>query len=280
MGADGAAVESQGAETQGAENGGGSGLYDQFLEGTPEDLRPYVTDAFKQWDSQITPKLQEAAQLREKFGPLAEIEGLSDVPADELKELIEFRQILGDPDALGEWVDQINAALGRGELSEEDWLAMGEQNGWFEGSEPQQQSPEDIAQKVIEMLQPELEPVKKFMGTQEQQHAAAEQRQQFEGRLSELLPQLGDLDDDARQEATSVIVDLAYRYLDDDDPIGKGFERYRQITGAAQGALVDDKLGQPKGALNGGRPATSPEALSWNNGTSPKEAALARLKQA
>src|SRR3954464_6102371 len=91
-GAADAAPPADGGGTETSDDGGGgNGLYDQFMSGTPDDLKPYVTDAFKQWDSQVTPKLQEAAQLRERFGPLAEIEGLSDVPPEELGELLEFR---------------------------------------------------------------------------------------------------------------------------------------------------------------------------------------------
>lgn len=277
-GAADAAPADGGTET--SDDGGGNGLYDQFMSETPDDLKPYVTDAFKKWDSQVTPKLQEAAQIRDRFGPLSEIEGLSDVPAEELSELLEFRSILSDPEQLKEWIGQVSNVLGmegQGELSEEDWLALGEQNGWFEGSEPQESSPEDIARQVIEMLQPQLEPMQKALGAQEQERTTAATVSQFQERLGTLL---ADLDDDQRQEATDVITDLAWRYLDDDDPIGKAFERYQQIRGSAQGSLVDRKLDQPEGSLNGGRPSTSPPALSWNgNGNDPKTAALARFKQ-
>jgi hypothetical protein len=47
-----------------------------------------------------------------------------------------------------------------------------------------------------------------------------------------------------------------------------------------EGDQLEEKLGNGNGAtLNGGRPDTNPPKLSWNGGISPRDAALARLKQ-
>lgn len=278
-GSEAATEAGAGAETP---ESNGSGLYDEFLAETPQELHPYVTEAFKKWDAGVTPKLQEAAQLKERFGSLAEIEGLTDVPPDELAELVQFRQVLSDPEQLKQWLTQVNQAMGMapGELSEEDWVSMGETNGWFEGGEEQTNGtdPQAIAQQVLEMLKPELEPVKQFMGSAEQEKRAEQAKAQITERMAALENQHGELDENQRE----AVLKLAYAYQEEDDPIGKAFESFLQITGQAEGSLVDRKLDQPNGALNGGQPSTSAPRTSWQDGegtVNPKTLALQRMKQ-
>jgi hypothetical protein len=277
-----------GEENGGAPEGGaataesqGSELYREHLANVPEDLHPFVTDTFRKWDAQVTPKLQEAAQLRDRYSPYESIDGFSDIEPDELAELVTFRnQILGDPEQLKQWVANVGEELGvGGDLSRDDWIAMGQSQGWLDGDEGlgEEEGGFDVdsfKRELLEELRGELEPVKQFMGRSESEKAAEQAKQQFSSRLSELEGQHGELDDDGR----SHVLELARNYLDDDDPIGKAFERHLKITGKAEGALVDGKLSQPGGALNGGRPSTEPPKTSWHDGVSPRELALARVK--
>src|SRR3954447_21953900 len=102
---------------EGGSEGGGSenGLYSEALANVPEELHPYVTEQFKKWDLTVTPKLQEAAKLRDQYGPLSEIEGLSDVPPEELSSLLEFHRMVAgvdeDPTAFVEWLNNANEAM-------------------------------------------------------------------------------------------------------------------------------------------------------------------------
>ena len=264
---------------QGA-GGQGSGLYQEALQGVPQELHPYVTDQFRKWDAQVTPKLQEAAQLRERFGPLGEIEGLSDVPPEELQELLQLRQVFQDPEQARQWVGQISQALGvqqGGDLSEQDWVAMGEQNGWFEGEQQPEQGqgldPQTIAQQVREMLAPELDPLKQFVGSQQQNEAVQAEITRMQERMSALESEHGELDDAAR----GAILELAHAFAAEEDPIGKAHERFLQITGSAEGRRVDARLGQPQPALSGGRPDTSPPQFNGLDDPALKAAAKARF---
>jgi hypothetical protein len=66
------------------------------------------------------------------------------------------------------------------------------------------------------------------------------------------------------------------------DPVGRAFERITKIRGTREGDEVEERLARRNGAtLSGGQPDTAPPKLSWNsdNGVSPREAALARLRQ-
>jgi hypothetical protein len=229
--------------------------------------------------------------------PYSNIEGFSDVPPDELAELVQFRQVLADPEALKEWVQQVSGALGVSpELDEQTWAQMGEQNGWLEsdGQEPDGDQ-SGLLDQVKALLDERLGPVQEFVGQQEQaqqqqaqEKEQQERTQQYESRYSELAQQhgipVGGEDQESQQKAAQVqadIVALAHGHLADEDPLGKAFEQYLRMTGGAQGDLIENKLGQQPGtALNGGNPATSPEQASWNGGgPSPKDLALARMRQ-
>jgi hypothetical protein len=285
----GSAAAAPGENGNGAEPGG---LYQEALQGVPQELRGYVEPVLKQWDQKVNPRLQEAAELRKQFEPLSQVEGLADIAPDNLKELVDFHQLLSNPDAASvedrqALVGQIAQLLGvqaGGDLSEDQWVQMGTENGWFEGEDGGNDAgggldENALVQKVIEALRPEIEPVKQFMGKQEQSQQAEKDRAQLEARMGEVLGELGDIDDDAKAEASRAITELAWAFVEDDDPIGKAFERFKQITGRAQGDLVDRKLQQPNGALSGGRTSTEQPKLSWNGGgLNPKEAALERMK--
>jgi hypothetical protein len=81
-------------------------------------------------------------------------------------------------------------------------------------------------------------------------------------------------------------VDLALsmqqRDPNEQDPVGRAFERITKIRGTREGDEVEERLARRNGAtLSGGQPDTAPPKLSWNddNGVSPRVAALARLRQ-
>lgn len=273
------------AAPEGQGNGQG-GLYQEALSGVPTELQPFVEEHFKKWDASVTPKLQEAADLKKRLGPIGEIEGLTDVDPQELQQLLAFRQVLADPEQLRGWIGQVAEALempmGQQDLSEDDWVRLGEEKGWFEGGGEGEPNGAPDIQAIIEQVKqaisPDLEPVKQFMGNQQAQQQAEQTKQQFASRLAELEKQHGELDEKANESRRQAVFELAWAFLDDEDPIGKGFQRYLEITGGAQGDLVDQRLQQPDPAVNGGRPATSPPSFNGIDDPNLKQAALARLK--
>lgn len=286
-GAETATEAGQGAETN------GNGLYQEALQGVDPSLHGVVEPILKQWDSQVTPKLQEAAELRKQYEGLSQVEGLSDVPAEELTALMEFRQVLQDPQALAQWVSQMGQILGvegGGELSEEDWLAMGQQNGWFEddGAQPQGQGLDanTIAQQVMEQLRGELDPLKQAVGSFEQNQLRAQETAALEQQYSKLEQDNGfgeePPDSDAAKQRKQAVIALAHGFAanQSQDPLADAYQQFLAITGRAEGEAIDGKLGQPNGALTGGRPNTSPQPTSWHGGTSPKDIALARMRGA
>jgi hypothetical protein len=274
-------------------NGGGepSGLYAEALQGVPQELHGYVEPVLKQWDQKVNPKLQEAAELRKQYGELSKVEGLADIAPEHLSELVGLHALLTNPESQPEevrqqLVGQIAEMLGvepeGGELAENDWVQLGIDNGWFQGEDgEQQQGGVDLnafKQELLAEIRGEIEPVKQTLGKQEEEQRNRQTQAELETRMGELVGQLGDLDDAAKSDAALAIRDLAWAFTKDEDPLGKAFERYKAITGKAQGDLVDRKLQQPNGALSGGRTSNEQPRVSWNGGVSPREVALERMK--
>lgn len=258
MGPDPTAGAVQPDEGQGG-TGTLDGLYD--LSSAPDELRPHLESELKKIQGNIGRKLEEHASYRKQWEPFESIDGLHDVPGEELTELLQFREALtSDPASLEDW-----------------WTQFGQQMDWLDGDdagEPEGGGQDDptkaIVEQVLDALRGEIEPLKQHISSQEQEKATAAESQRITEQLAELKEQHGDFDQDA-------VLELAAHYLQqgDEDAISRGFERYQQITGKAQGDLLERKEQQPGPGLSGGRPDTSPERI-----TSFKDAgaaALARL---
>lgn len=283
----GGAAGGQGAGDPAGGGGQGDQLYQPYLANVPAELHPMVLDPLRAQSADFTRRFQEAADFRQQMEPYSNIDGFADVPPDELAELIQFRQVLADPEALKGWVQQVSTALGVSpELDEDAWAALGQQNGWLEddGTGAAAGGQNEILDQVAQMLDERLGPIQQHIGTQQQQQTQQQHQQAFEGRYNELAEQHGLVPEgtppEKAAEIKQAVTDLAFAYVSDDDPIGKAVERYLSITGGAQGDLIDGKLQQQTGpTLTGGGAATQPEAASWNGGgPSPKDLALARMK--
>src|SRR6185295_507378 len=124
-----AAQGDPGATGEGTDQGVGLGLYD--LSSAPEELRPFLEQELKKYDGNVTKKFQEHADFRKRFEPYADVD-FGDVPADELGELLQFRQVLQDPEQLQEWLGALNQQLGLTPSTPQEWYALGEQNGWLD----------------------------------------------------------------------------------------------------------------------------------------------------
>jgi hypothetical protein len=281
-----ATAQSNGADGQGFDSGQGvgaapdqaNGLYD--LNDAPEELRPWLTQELKKVEANVTKKFQEAADFRKRWEPYEGVQGLDQIAPEELAELVNFRNtILSDESgqALRNWMAQVQQELGGPILDEESWYQAGIDNGWIDSEDGEggqadgQIDPQTIAQQVIEMLRPELEPVKQFMGQTEQQQAVAEIQAQNEATMRELGL-------DPQSEEGQAVLSLAYQYVGDEDYIQRAYEDYQRITGKAVGDSADRDAAKPGGALNGGVPDTSPEQFDGLTDPRLKEAALARFR--
>lgn len=247
----------EGTEAAGQGTEGIQGLYD--LSEAPEHLRPLLEQELKKVDANVTRRFQEHAEFRQKLGPLAEMDGLADVPTEELSQLLEFREIAANPEAFESW-----------------WFEVGKDLGFFEddgagpeaGVEGEQDGPENLAiAQLVETVQSLTQRLEEFESKGQTEKAQAEARQEIDRQLGELRDQHGEFDE-------SLVLRLARDYAQEPDAIQRGFEDMLKITGQAQNQLVSDKLDQPASATRGGLPDTT-----GSQPTTFKEAQAAALQR-
>lgn len=257
------AAEVQPGETpEGVEQGQGSdsyhGLYD--LSAAPEHLRPLLEAELKKVTANVDSRFREHSDFRKKFEALEGIEGLTDVPGEELSQLLEFRDIAADPEAFEGWWFQVGKELG---FFEDDGSAPEASEG---GEGDGAQAPE-IAQ-LMETVQSLSQRLEEFETKGESEKAKAQARQEIDKQLGALREQHGEFDD-------QLVLRLARDYAEEPDAIQRGFDDYLRITGQAQNELVEDKLSAPAPANGGGRPDTGGQGVP----RSFKEAGAAALQR-
>lgn len=216
-------------DTGGGEGAGTTqdGFYD-LSEVAPE-LRPGVEKHLKEIEGRVTPKLQEAAQLREQWEPYNDL-GLGDYDPEELGGLLTFAQLTsaaaqGDQEALAdfaEWYERIGEQLGLG--AEEG----GDEYGEYGDEDGESDLAEQIAQAV--------EPLYEKMAEQEQQQVYQEALSQVEQATAKLQSEHGLSD-----QQIDTVLRLAQSFEDDDDPVNAGFEEYKRIAGEGEKSLFETK---------------------------------------
>lgn len=246
---------------------GTAGLYD--LSSVPEEQRPHIEAHLKAIDGNVTRKFQEYAERLKPFEALEGIDGLGDVPAEDLQELIAFREIASDPEQFEQWWETIGQQMGF--LADED--------GEEEDPDVDPDADEVLNHPVVQQLMERIDAMER-RGTEteaEQQKAerVAKARSSLEARLSEVTDQ-HSLDDDGQ----ATVLRFAKDYVeseDESDPIGRAVEDYLRLTGKAQNSLIEDRSRQPNGALSGGRPGSVEEEPTTF--AEAKAAAMRRMQQ-
>jgi hypothetical protein len=90
--------EGQGAQTQ------QDSPWAQYLERIPEEARDAATEAFKDWDGNVTKRFQEAADFRKQMEPFAPL--VTGRSAEEIEWGLQFRDAAAnDPKAVKEWFE-------------------------------------------------------------------------------------------------------------------------------------------------------------------------------
>jgi hypothetical protein len=256
--------ESQGAATT------DSGLYD--LDSVAPEVREILEPHLKAIEGNATRKFQEAAEFRKGWAPYEEA-GIKDVPPETLQELLAFAQLANDPnkaDQFNQWLTQTAEARGLSLGSPvEDDLGLDDVDDL---------SPDKIQELIAEQVAEKVGPIQERFQKQEQERLEQEANQEISTQLEQIRKDNPDLPEGAE----NAIVRLAYSYADEDkDPIGKGFEEYKELIGAGEKGLFAKKAEQPQTPEGPGAAATAPDKLSsdWNDPTR-RAIALERLKKA
>ncbi len=258
----------QSSDDGGQEQGGGP--FDAVYEAVPhgEDA---VREALKKAEAGITRNFQEHAEQRERFGGLEGIEGLQDIPPEDLGQLVELHSYMQDPESF-----------------EELWNAWGEEYGYFDDEDGEDGEGEDyedddegeddlasrVAQMVLEQVEGRIAPIEEGVRAGEEEQRIAQASQEVDRQLKALHEEHGELDEATEEK----ILRLALSYGDDDDAINRGAQDYFSIVGDSERGLLDRKSDQPSPGESGGRPNTAPDAI--RNSADAKSAALSRFAAA
>lgn len=266
------AEEAEGGEGQGDQENPGSGLYD--LESAPEQYRPFIEAELKKIEGNVTKRFQDAKDFRSQWEPYSAIEGLTDIPPEQVQELVQLRQIAQDPEAFDHWLST---------MAEERGLLNGNQPDELEDEDSEDGDDVDLEALLDQRLQAALGPIMEQLQQTQQHQQQAQQEQTIERELERANSELDavaqkagvELDDDER----TAVMSLAYPFADEDpdNAITRGFEAFQKIQGGGARKLVTDKATQPGGHVEGGSPHSTPTEVTIDN---VKQLALERMRAA
>lgn len=248
-------VQPEVAETaEAGTEGQGQTPYGEYLDRLPEEIRGDVEPIFKEWDSNVTKRFQEAAEFRKSMEPYAEM-GLNNVPSEELQNLLALRELAeSNPEGFDQWLFQ--TAQERGLLGEDEM------------------SEDPFGESDVSELDPLMSKLQELEQWKEQQ--------EYESRVSEAMKVVEQQVEEASQKYPDVPKDLAEQFLasfaesDPENAVNLAYEAASKWMAQIQQGMVEDKLAQPEAAESGSKADGSPEEIRDFRQAS--EQALARLK--
>ena len=249
-------------ETPDVSGGEGQGdtPYGEYLERLPEDIRGDVEPVFKEWDSNVTKKFQEAADFRKEWEPYQDL-NLNEVPRDELENLIALRELAAnDPEQFDSWLRE--TASERGILSDNSF-------GEFNNDEMSEVDPVD---ERLAPVMSELEQLREWRESQEQEARVSEAMKMVEGQVEEFSQKHPDV---PREFAEQFLPSFAE--TDPQNAVQLSYEAAEKWIAEFQQNMMKDKLAQPEAAEQGGKADGTPESIKTFSEAS--QQALARLKQ-
>lgn len=245
------------APMEAVSEGQGNAPYGEYLDKLPEDIRESVEPVFKEWDANVTKRFQEAADFRKTWEPFQDL-GLTDVPREELENLIALRELAeSNPDGFDAWLR--DTAMERGILGQEGM-----------DDDPFAEDP---------MSNDQLDPMMSKLQELEQW----KEQQEYESRVSEAMKVVEQQVKDASEKYPDVPQDLAEQFLssfaesDPENAVNLAYEAAQKWIAQIQQGMVSDKLAQPESAESGSRADGSPEDIKDFQQASAQ--ALARLKE-
>jgi hypothetical protein len=264
-GAEGQAPEGQPSAPEGQAEGT-SGLYNEVLNGVPENLHSQVEPILKQWDSNVSKKFEEAAEYRKQWEPYEEM-GVTQHEPERLQALLELGDVLDDPGLLQQWWKEVGDELGYFDANEE------------EGSEDELLTPEQVQQMVAEAVSP----INEKLTSQEQEQLVAQASEDISTRLDQLAEkddslgkEIGKSDEGEPITGRDAVLQLALAYEDQENPIDKGYADYQRLIGHGEGSLFEKKVKQPGGAEGPGSPAGPKQFTSFDEAN---ESAMRKLEE-
>ena len=266
----------QPVEGQGADTPEGNDLYTAFLDGVPAEIHDQVIPALKAQDAEFTKRFQSLSERTKPFDEL----GVFDRDIEEVGSYLNLATAL---EAAQSGDDQAQAAVYEWWDSIGDTLGFYETGGVGEESDSEFDVDDDfdpydksqLTQLLADQIAEHVGPIAQFVEnqemTQQEQEAMAQAEAEVSGQIDELLAE-HDLSEDVLQE----VLELAEMFIDSDNPVMAGFEKYQSLVGKGEANLFQEKLNQPGTPEGSGPAAMTPDAVTSEN---VKEKVLERLNQ-
>lgn len=266
----------QPVEGQGADTPEGNDLYTAFLDGVPAEIHDQVIPALKAQDAEFTKRFQSLSERTKPFDEL----GVFDRDIEEVGSYLNLATAL---EAAQSGDDQAQAAVYEWWDSIGDTLGFYETGGVGEESDSEFDVDDDfdpydksqLTQLLADQIAEQVGPIAQFVEhqamTQQEQEAMAQAEAEVSGQIDELLAE-HDLSEDVLQE----VLELAEMFIDSDNPVMAGFEKYQSLVGKGEANLFQEKLNQPGTPEGSGPAAMTPDAVTSEN---VKEKVLERLNQ-
>jgi len=266
----------QPVEGQGADAPEGNDLYTAFLDGVPAEIHEQVIPALKAQDAEFTKRFQSLSERTKPFDEL----GVFDRDVEEVGSYLNLATTLeaaqqGDQqaqEAVYEWWDSIGDALGfyEGQSDGEESDSDRDVDDDFDPYDRNQLT-KLLADQIAEQVGPIAEFVEQQAMTQQEQEALASAEAEVVGQI-EALQSEHNLSDDVLQE----VLELAEMFVEADNPVQAGFEKYQSLVGKGEANLFQEKIQQPGTPEGSGPAAMTPDAITSAN---VKEKVLERLNQ-
>lgn len=264
-------------EDAGQGDGGTSDTpYAEYLDRIPEEVRGQVEPVFKDWDSNVTRRFQEAAEYRKQWEPYEQT-GINQISPDEAQWLLQFREARdANPQAVKEWYEQYAEQNGltqqEAKQLQDQTQQQADQYGGWEDPTAQQ-----LKQQLEQQLGPIQQRLEAFAQWQEQQefHVREEEANRY------IRSQLDELKEKHPDEFNEEMVErLSAQYIESDprNAVPRGFADWQKIRNQIQKDTLQSKVNQPAAAESGGTADAVPE--EFKTLADANKAALARLREA
>jgi len=247
---------------------------ESYLQTVPEEHRAIVEPHLREHEKNVNGRLSEAAEFRKTWEPFSKIDGLSQYEPDNLTQLLAWhQQIVSNPDAYRQWLEQATTEAG---------LTLAEQQA-LESDEDGDLTPEKVQQLVEQQAQQQLAPLQQRLEQFEAQQAEATEETAIRNAFDEIEgAEKLSFSEDQKEMIYQLGLALAVDEQGNPLPMGDaswvkaGFDRFREMSSAAQRAFVADKTGVPGPPLTTGGAST---VLAPKTFDEADKLALGRLRQ-
>lgn len=227
--------------------------YAEYLNRIPEEVRSQVEPIFKEWDSNVTRRFQDASEFRQQWEPYQPL-GVTDLSPDEVAWALQFRQAaVNNPDAIRQWYDEYAQTHGLAAANAAVEQAQTQQSGEFDYVDPNLAA----LKEQLSPMQQQLEQINAWRMQQEQ----AARVQEAERFISHQMDELKTKHPDEFNQAAVERLLPQYIETDPQHAVQRAFADWQSIRAQIERDTLQSKVNAPPPAESGGAANSAPEQI-------------------